>query len=162
MKTITKTFDLYKFDELSKEAQDKAINDHINFEIETMDVNNPYYHCAEEMDRMQTPWFLGECIYEHHKDEIVETIRINKYLFFEDGELIPTDYYPKKFTFYWGDGLRQVLQGDTPANALNEAGYGGGAIAALDFYVSGDNTEYTWDNNIKGWVKEVKSNNEVG
>ena len=96
MKIITKTFDLYEFNELSKEAQDKAMNHHINFEIETMDEDSPYYHCAEEMDKMQTPWFLGEYLYECHKDDFIETIKANEYLFFENGTLIPVDYYPEK------------------------------------------------------------------
>ena len=76
MKTFTKTFELYEFEELSLEAQDKAVSNHV------------------EMDKMQTPWFIGSCIYEYHKEDIIETIKANEYLFFEDGELIPVDYYP--------------------------------------------------------------------
>ncbi len=55
---------LYKFDELTPEAQDKAIANHINFEVEVMDEDSPFYYLAKEMDKMQTPWFLGEAIYE--------------------------------------------------------------------------------------------------
>lgn len=100
MVTVTKAFELFEFDELPQKAQDKAMNDFINFEIETMDEDSPYYHCSEEMDRMQTPWFLAESIYEQHKNDLVETIKMNSYLFFKDGLLIPSllipsDYYPK-------------------------------------------------------------------
>ena len=94
MKTFTKTFELYEFEELSLEAQDKAVSNHIDFEIELMDEDSLYWHCAVEMDKMQTPWFIGSCIYEDHKEDIIETIKANEYLFFEDGELIPVDYYP--------------------------------------------------------------------
>ena len=151
---ITKTFELYGFDELNKDAKDKAISDHIEFIIEIMDENSLYYHCAEEMDKMQTPWFIGECIYEHHKDDILNDLQHGGWYFFKDGSVVPADYYPKKFTFYWRGGSRQVLQGDTPTNALNEAGYGGGAIAGLDFYASGDCTKYTWNKNKREWRKE--------
>jgi hypothetical protein len=49
-----------------------------------------------------------------------------------------------KYTFFWLSGKREVLEGDTPANALNRAGYGQGAMAALDFYAEGDDTSYKW------------------
>ena len=58
----------------------------------------------------------------------------------------------KTFTFYWGGGTRTVYQGNTPADALNRAGYGGGAVRALDFYAEGNNTEYVWRD--KQWKKE--------
>ncbi len=89
----TATIDLYKFDELNEEAQEKAICEHIEFEIEVMDRHSPYYECAEEMDRMQTPWFLGQVIFEKHKQDIIDNITLNEYLFFDDGNLIPLDYY---------------------------------------------------------------------
>ena len=96
MITVTKTFELYEFDELFKEAQDKAVNDHIEYIIETMDENSPYYHCAEEMERMQTPWFLGECIYDTHKEDIINGLQHGGWYFFKDGSVVPADYYPKE------------------------------------------------------------------
>jgi len=93
MKTITKMFDLYEFHELSEEAKNKAVNKYIEFEIEMMDENSPYYHCALEMEKMRTPWFIGECIYEHHKENIITSLET--YLFFKDGKTIPNDYYPE-------------------------------------------------------------------
>ncbi len=101
MITITKTFELYGFDELNKDAKDKAISDHIEFIIEIMDENSPYYHCAEEMDKMQTPWFIGECIYEHHKDDILNDLQSGERYFFKDGSVAPADYYPKKGGDLW-------------------------------------------------------------
>ena len=50
----------------------------------------------------------------------------------------------KQFTFFWRDGLREVLTGDSPADAANRAGYGGGAMRALDFWANGDNNQYEY------------------
>ena len=59
----------------------------------------------------------------------------------------------KTFTFYWLDGKRDVLIGSNSADALNRAGYGQGAISALDFWCEGDNQEYAF---IAGhWEKEA-------
>jgi hypothetical protein len=95
MRKITKTFELFEFNELNEYAKIRAISDHINFEVEVMTEDSPYYHCAIEMEEMQTPWFTHERVYECHKDDIINTIKTNNYLFFEDGELIPLAFYPK-------------------------------------------------------------------
>ena len=39
-----------------------------------------------------------------------------------------------KFTVYWLTGDREVLEGETIANAFTLGGYGGGAINAVDFF----------------------------
>jgi hypothetical protein len=85
MKTVT--INTYKFSELSEKAKEKAICDHIGFEIEIMDASSPYYKYALEMEKMQTPWFLGEVIYEKAKQTIIATIEINDYNFTEDGKM---------------------------------------------------------------------------
>lgn len=87
MKTIT--INLYSFSELSDEAKEKAIHNHINFIIETMDEQSYFYQYHKEMERMLTPWFLEQVIYEKAKKEVIEDIEINDYLFFVDGELPP-------------------------------------------------------------------------
>ena len=94
MKTVTKEFNLYELNELSRDAREQAIMNHINFEVEVMDKESPYYGYVEEMERMQTPWFLHQMIYDKEKESIIDTIKANEYLFFENGELIPLDYYP--------------------------------------------------------------------
>lgn len=95
MITITKNFDIYNFDELEKTAKEKAINETIEIEIEIMDDpdTNPYQDCVDEMERMHTPWFLGECIWEYHSDMILDIL--NNYYFLKDGEIAPPDYYPE-------------------------------------------------------------------
>jgi hypothetical protein len=57
-----------------------------------------------------------------------------------------------KFTLYWRGGKHEVIQGRTIAEAMTLAGYGGGAVRALDFYASGDNTEYKWIESSREWV----------
>jgi len=95
MKTITKTFNLYEFKDLNKQAQEKAIYNDINFELEAMTEISWLYHCVIEMEKMQTPWFTSSYIYEKHKDDIIKSIEANNYLFFKDGDLVPADYYPE-------------------------------------------------------------------
>lgn len=66
MKTVT--INLYNFDELDQDAQEKAINKHAEFLM--------------EVD--------GEA---GGREDIIDNILINEYLFFEDGELAPTVQY---------------------------------------------------------------------
>ena len=91
MKTIQ--VNLYQFSELSEDAKEKAIHDHIEFEISEIGCRkddeqfNPFWKYAKEMEKMQTPWFLHELIYEKAKDIIIRTLEINEYYFDENGNL---------------------------------------------------------------------------
>ena len=62
-------------------------------------------------------------------------------------------YNDPLFTFYWRTGDREVFPGRDPAEALNKAGYSGGAVGALDFYANGDNNEYVWNSETRDWDK---------
>lgn len=62
----------------------------------------------------------------------------------------------KTWTFYWLDGRRDVLTAETPEAALNQAGYGRGALAALDFYGEGDQDEHVWDAVARTWNKTTE------
>lgn len=57
-----------------------------------------------------------------------------------------------KFTLFWRDGKREVVSGRTPAEAMTLAGYGGGALRALDFYTSGDTDDWKWIKETREWV----------
>jgi hypothetical protein len=48
------------------------------------------------------------------------------------------------YIFYWLSGEYEILQGTSPANALSTAGYGQGALRALDFYEEGTVPTYEW------------------
>lgn len=50
----------------------------------------------------------------------------------------------KKFTLYWLDGMKEVIEGIDIANAFTRAGYGAGALAALDFHTEGEDNSYEW------------------
>lgn len=56
-----------------------------------------------------------------------------------------------KFTLYWRTGQREIVQGRTIAEAMTLAGYGGGAVRALDFHAKGENTEYSWNSSSREW-----------
>lgn len=40
----------------------------------------------------------------------------------------------KKFILYWLDGSKEIVSGHTISDAFMKAGYGYGALAALDYY----------------------------
>ncbi len=83
----TKTYNVFKFNELSDIAKEKAIFGQINFEIETMTKDSPYYPQAVKMENMRTPWFLASIIWDGCKDSIIETIKYNDYEFRVDGTM---------------------------------------------------------------------------
>lgn len=58
------------------------------------------------------------------------------------------------FTLFWLDGKREVIEGNTIASAFTFAGYGAGAIRALDFYSNGDDTSYIWIRKDRTWEKK--------
>lgn len=89
-KKVTRNYEVYTFDELSPEAQGKAIGDQIAFELEV----TPYEEMSESMkkavdkaEKMQTPWFTGEYVWDYCKDEIIENIKLNEYEFTKDGKI---------------------------------------------------------------------------
>lgn len=83
MKIIIKKYQVYEYDELTKDAQNKVINDHIKWIIECI----PYDKLSLDMKRavdksesMQTPWFVGSYIYEYAMNEILEYVKTQSYL----------------------------------------------------------------------------------
>ncbi len=82
---------IYKFSELSEQAKFKAISEQINFEIQMIDdEHNAFWEAAQEMENMQTPWFLAERIYHDPKLKaiIIADIEANEYEFKADGTII--------------------------------------------------------------------------
>ena len=62
---------------------------------------------------------------------------------------------PTRWTLYWLTGDRHVVEGPDVATAMNCAGYGAGALAALDFYTKGDDNRYRWEADGRRWVKKA-------
>lgn len=87
MKTITKEFKIYSYDELSEEAKEKAINDEINFILKVTPYEEMEGNLKKAIDKanaMQTPWFTAEYIWEYCTDDILEILK--EYDFLENGE----------------------------------------------------------------------------
>ena len=57
------------------------------------------------------------------------------------------------YTLYWLTGDREVVTGDTPAQAMTLAGYSGSSVKALDFYEHGDSHSYLWNKQLRTWEK---------
>jgi len=57
----------------------------------------------------------------------------------------------KKFRLYWRDGKTEVIEGRDIADAVTKAGYGAGAMGALDFHDKGELQSYEWDSIEKTW-----------
>lgn len=57
-----------------------------------------------------------------------------------------------KFTVYWLDGKRSVIEGNDIADAFNKAGYGNGAMPAVDWYDNGISHTHWYSKNEKVWV----------
>jgi len=60
-----------------------------------------------------------------------------------------------KFTLYWLDGTREIVEGFDISDAVHNAGYSRGAISALDFYADGDDSNYHWDTPTHNWVRNT-------
>lgn len=57
----------------------------------------------------------------------------------------------KKFRLYWLDGKTEIVEGNDIADAFSKAGYGAGAMGALDFYDNGELQSYEWNSVEKKW-----------
>lgn len=66
----------------------------------------------------------------------------------------------KKFAYrlYWKDGKTEVVEGDSVTNAFVNAGYGNGAVAALDFFKLGKEQTYNWDKTNRTWIRDIPLN----
>lgn len=58
------------------------------------------------------------------------------------------------FTLFWRTGQREIVRGRTIAEAMTLAGYGGGAVRALDFYAKGESDAYRWDEKAREWLRK--------
>jgi len=62
----------------------------------------------------------------------------------------------KEYTLFWLTGQSEIVKGNTPHEAMNSAGYSGGAVRALDFYAEGDRREnWEWNKEKRNWYKKV-------
>lgn len=83
------TIKLYEFEELSKEAKQRAIDEHRQFELEFMRAEDFISGEAEfdTEEQLQKTYEKQYDYYLENDEPIIENIKANEYLFFEDGEL---------------------------------------------------------------------------
>ena len=101
--------------------------------------------------------YYGDTRDDSHKEEIADFIESNIYsiaVHFEDLRIMKKNLY----RFYWLDGTTTVWEGYAPEEALTKAGYGAGAVRALDFYETNEPEQnYFWNTEEKIWRMKVKS-----
>lgn len=59
----------------------------------------------------------------------------------------------QQWTVYWLDGRKSLIEGESIEAAFRDAGYGGGAIGAVDLWAKGDDHEYAWDGTKRQWSR---------
>lgn len=90
MRTIVKKINIYKFNELNKESQDKVISDYIDFVVDTTNFddiskNSNLYKAFKKANEMRTLWFLGSYIWQLCEKQILK--EVNKCEYLENGEI---------------------------------------------------------------------------
>lgn len=61
----------------------------------------------------------------------------------------------EKFTIWWRDGTRSVIEGVSIDDAFTKAGYGAGAVKAVDWYDRGDVDTHYWCTATKNWLRRT-------
>jgi len=61
----------------------------------------------------------------------------------------------KYFTIYWLNGDYSVIQGESIEQAFTAAGYGAGAVKAVDWYDNGISQTHYYNKKCKEWVHYV-------
>jgi hypothetical protein len=85
MKTITDVYNVFTYDELGDKAQMAVVNQTIQDWIECPDTmpyeaREDYYKAEKQANRMQTPWFFGEIIWEYCKGFVLNEAKQSYYL----------------------------------------------------------------------------------
>jgi hypothetical protein len=81
---------VYKFNELSEESKNKAINGYITFLLETYTeefASDELRRAVNDSESMRTPWFAGEYVWDYCKDEILYDLNHNQEEYYEDGSI---------------------------------------------------------------------------
>ena len=85
MLKVSREFNVYKYDELSEDIQNKIIEDYVNFLMESTDFSkiskrSNLYRAYKKANDMQTIWFLGSYIWEYCENMILKAVRQDYYL----------------------------------------------------------------------------------
>jgi hypothetical protein len=89
------TIKLYSFSELNEKAKRKAIEAHREFELSNMKPDDFISGVAEydTPEELQKTYKAQYDYYLMNDEPIIENIKANEYLFFENGKLAPTVHY---------------------------------------------------------------------
>jgi hypothetical protein len=82
----------FSIDELGAEAQTKAVYEKIGVMLETVNYvegSSNYRKAITEAERMRTPWFVAEYVYDYCKEEIMDNLRLNGDMFDSEGNRYP-------------------------------------------------------------------------
>lgn len=61
----------------------------------------------------------------------------------------------EEYNLYWLTGSKETVEGENIQDAIMLAGYGNGALRALDFYVNVKTDKgYKWDTVKKSWIPD--------
>ena len=88
MNIITKTYNVYGFNELSDDVKSKVMNEYLKFILEVTSYDEMSIGMKKAIDRansMHTPWFTGSYVYEYCSDELMESV--NQYEYLENGDI---------------------------------------------------------------------------
>jgi len=79
---------VYEYDELSEKAKTRAINDLIEnyyFSIKYEELSPAMQRAVDEVERLKTPWFAGQVMWQYAREEIEAEAR--RWNYTRDGEL---------------------------------------------------------------------------
>jgi hypothetical protein len=68
----------------------------------------------------------------------------------------------KTYTLFWLTGRKELVKGDTIAQAMTSSGYSNGSTRALDFFANGDRMHtHSWDSINKRWQQTQPTEHET-
>lgn len=70
---------VYTFDQLNEKAQEKAINDQVQFMLDVELDSEMVENAIQKANDNQTPWFVGKILYEENYDAIMDIVRRSYY-----------------------------------------------------------------------------------
>ena len=89
MRIVNKDIKVFKFQELSEDIQNKIVKEEIDYMLDTMDYeniskNSNLYKAVKECEKMQTPWFIENYVWDYCQKDILK--RLSKYEYEENGK----------------------------------------------------------------------------
>ena len=92
MRTITIQKEVYKYNELPKDTQEKIINNYIEFllDCDGWEEDSFINKAIVKADEMQTPWFVGSYVWEYGEAQVLNDVSEVEYFF--DGSVYNDNY----------------------------------------------------------------------